>query len=122
MSNLNKRKFEIHLAQMVFVGFSWLLTLSASAQIATPSVDHVANLYESQGIPFRESTGRPALLVLSAGCGQCVELATSYEKEFIYLLTKRDLNTRFIEMPGAVSRPDFSRDEVEVSGKKNSNW
>ena len=90
-----------------------LLSLPAISQTWDfPSQEQVLDIYESQGIPFQQNSGRPALLVLSAGCGQCVELATSYEKEFIDLLTRRDINTRFIEMPGAVSRPSFPRDQI----------
>ena len=84
-----------------------------SQEVELPTSETVLALYENHGIPFDEAdtAGRPALLILSAGCGQCVELATTYQEELTYLANEKGFNARFVEVPGAIAPPDSGADD-----------
>lgn len=89
------------------------VAISQEVEQLTPEA--VRELYQTQSIPFGGvNEGRPALLIMSAGCAQCVELATLYKEELLSLATEQGFNTRFVEMPGAVAEPDENTSDAQA--------
>ncbi|MEM7764518.1 MAG: hypothetical protein AAF290_10585 [Pseudomonadota bacterium] len=90
----------------ILVGVLTLMTATVSAQQRPepPTAETVKLLYDTHGLPFTDdAAGRPALLVLSAGCGHCVTLAAQHKQDLLNLMTSSELNARFIEMTRAVT-------------------